>query len=211
VQYRVVAFLLSFGMALPGCATNATFVAPNTQVENLAQENKGIVLVHTSLHEENCAIVRARLAKPDSSGRYVSTELINLKLATNGPTELSQIVLTAGDYGFVTLQCQQPRANRSYNSQPVQLGNIMDGSGHTYKRPIVTFSVQAGEVVDIGSLRLPVQDQRSVFSAVVTPTPVLSLQNLAASHPNLHGARVARLMKVPPPLQSDARSNSVAQ
>jgi hypothetical protein len=207
MQYRV-AFLLSFCIALSGCATNATFVAPDTQLENLAHENKGIVLVHTSLHEDNCTFVRARLAKPDSSGRYLSTELINLKLASNGPSELSQIVLTAGDYGFVTLQCQQPRANRSYNSQPTQLGNIMDGSGHTYKRPIVTFNVQAGEVVDIGSLRLPVQQQRSVFSAVVTPTPELVLRNLAASHPTLHGARITRLMKVPPP--SPAQSEPIA-
>ncbi len=180
---------------LTGCATNATFVAPNTEVRKLAEDNKGIVLLYTSLHDEPCHILKAKLAKPQPSGHYAEAEWINLKFVNNRPKEPSQIVLAAGDYGFVELECQGVQ-RRVYAARVV---------GSVYERPIATFNVQAGEVVDIGSLQLPARLvgaygwKRPIFNAVVTPIPELWLQNLAASNPNLHSARVTRLMKVPPP------------
>jgi hypothetical protein len=192
------------GLLLSGCATNATFVAPNTEVQKLAGENKGVVLLHTSLHDEPCHTIKAMLAKPDTFGRYAEAEWINVKFVTNRPKEPSQIALVAGDYGFVEFECQGGQ-KRVYAARIVQLGNPLDRSGSVYERPIATFNVQAGEVVDIGSLQLAARRvgaygwQTSAFSAVVTPMPELWLQNLAAGKPNLHSARVTRLMKVPPP------------
>lgn len=215
MQYRV-AFLLSFCMALAGCATNATWVPPDTEVAKLAADSKGIVLLHTWLHDEPCHTMRAMLAKPDGSGRYAQAEWVNVKFITNRPKEPSQIVLAAGDYGFVELECQGAQ-KQVYAAQRVRLGNPVDRSGSVYERPIATFSIKAGEIVDVGSLQLPSRQvgpyggQRPVFNAVVTPMPDLYLQNLAASKPNIHGARVARLMKAPPPSRTDTAPEPVVQ
>ena len=190
---------LSLSVMIAGCATNATFVPPTTEVRKLAEDNKGIVLLYTSLHDESCTILKALLAKPQPSGRYAETEWINLKFVNDRPKVPTQVILAAGDYGIVAFECRGAR-NRIYASRKVPF----DLSG-SYERPIATFNVQAGEVVDIGNLQLPSRLvgpwgwRRPLFNAVVTPIPETWLQNLAASNPNIHSARVTRLMKVPPP------------
>jgi hypothetical protein len=203
VLYQAVR-LLCLSCIVSGCALNSTYVQKTTQIEKLGADNKGIVILHTSLHDGPCDIVQARLAQPDASGRYVAGGLINLKFIYDRPKLLpSQITLPAGDYGFVALKCDRAYANRFYTARVTQAGNILDGSGAIYEQPIATFTVGPGEVVDIGSLQLPSRPNpalwglNSVFNAVVVPIPEPWLQTLATNNPKLYSMRVTRLMKTP--------------
>jgi hypothetical protein len=202
VLYQAVR-LLCLSFIVSGCATNAPWVEKTAQIEKLGADNKGVVILHTSLHDGACDTVQARLAQPDASGRYVAGELINLKLIIHRPKLPSQITLPAGDYGFVALKCDRAYANRFYTGRVTQAGNILDGSGAIYEQPIATFTVRPGEVVDIGSLQLPSRPNpalwglNSVFNAVVVPIPEPWMQTLAANNPTLYSMRVTRLMKTP--------------
>lgn len=64
-----------------------------------------------------------------------------------------------------------------------------------YEKPIATFKVLPGEIVDIGSLRLPggvARDgdgrRKDAFIGVVTPTPDAVLKALAEKDPDFTGA-----------------------
>ncbi len=194
--------LLCLSFIVSGCALNSTYVQKTTQIEKLGADNKGIVILHTSLHDGACDTVQARLAQPDAAGRYVAGELINLKLLIHRPKLPSQITLPAGDYGFVALKCDRAYANRFYTARVAQAGNILDGSGAIYEQLIATFTVGPGEVVDIGSLQLPSRSTAALwgpnlFNAVLVPIPEPWLQTLATTNPKLYSMRVTRLMKTP--------------
>jgi hypothetical protein len=189
-----VLFLLPLLATLGGCMTAiASRADAEAPIAKLQAESKSIVLLHTSLHDERCDTISARLAKPNGAGRYVWDESVVLKgLMDFAEKTPSQIVLPAGEYGIVQLRCGLPRRNRIFNARVAVRGSILDNSGTTFERPIATFKVGVGEVVDIGSLRLPTG--RAGFIPVVTPIPEPWLNNLAISRPDLYKNRVVRPM-----------------
>ncbi len=162
----------------------------------LHEDNKSVVLLHTSLHE-NCGLIEMTLAQRDDAGQWVrGDERMTIKGMLDPKQLPSQFVLTAGEYGIVRLICQGPR--RTYYVKQLTRGSIWDGSGATFDKPMATFKVLPGEVVDIGSLRLPSTKRQpgilSKFITVVTPMPEAYLQNLAAKNPDLYQRRVTRPM-----------------
>jgi hypothetical protein len=214
VLYQAVR-LLCLSFIISGCATNAPWVEKTAQIEKLGADNKGVVILHTSLHDGACDTVQARLAQLDASGRYVAGELINLKLLIHRPKLPSQITLPAGDYGIVALKCDRAYANRLYTARVAQPGNILDGTGTIYEQAFATFTVRPGEVVDIGSLQVPnrpiaaLWGPDTVFNAVVVPIPEPWLQTLATTNPKLYSMRVTRLMKTP--TKNQPRSEPTAE
>ena len=197
---------------LCGCVTAR--MGDDVAPEQLRAEAKAIVLLHTSLHEEwqgpgitqRCTSIEALLAQPDASGRYVKGDRVVLRSSWASADDRklpSQIVLPAGDYGIVQLTCNMHRHTRNFNARVAQRGSILDGSGMIFEKPIASFKVGAGEVVDIGSLRLPSRtlpkqgffsDPKFEFAAVVTPIPEPLLKSLEAANPRVFQSRIIRPM-----------------
>jgi hypothetical protein len=193
--------LLPLTAALAGCITTSGRHIDDAERAQLRAENKSIVLLHTSLHDAGCHLIQARLAQPDASGRYVHGDLVSLR-GFYDPKVPSQLTLPAGDYAIVQLTCLIGKRSIHYNARVVQRGSILDASGTIYDRPIATFKVGTGEVVDIGSVRLPSKTTpggffrapRSEFIAIVTPIPAEWLAALAEGNPKLIQDRVVRPM-----------------
>jgi hypothetical protein len=79
------AVLLAVAAALAACATNPTRVLDGDSVlAKLQTEGKGIVLIHTDLHDRLCNKITADVAHPDSEGRFVEAEQINLMMTVPG-------------------------------------------------------------------------------------------------------------------------------
>jgi hypothetical protein len=197
------AVLPAVAAALAACATNPTRVLDGDSVlAKLQADGKGIVLIHTGLHDYLCNQITADVAHPDSEGRFIKAEQINLKLILNRRGDPSEVVLPAGDYAIVGLFCTSGLGNRTYLARPIKGGNILTGEGAVYERPIARFSVRAGEFVDVGSLQLPSWNSgflglQSNFTAFVVPLAESKIQTLAAAKPALYSQRVQRLMTVP--------------
>ncbi|HEY2135110.1 MAG TPA: hypothetical protein VGH49_04440 [Xanthobacteraceae bacterium] len=191
-------------LAVAGCATNPTGLKDGESVlETLRTENKGIVLIHTALHDARCARVLARMAHPDASGRYISGEEVALKRILNRSGAPIEVTLPAGDYGIVGLDCENGNQHRFFSMRAAESGNIFTGEGAVYAQPIAKFSLQAGEFVDVGSLQLPTQGTGTlfgpsgVFNAYVVPNADGVVQTLAAAKPAVYAHLVQRLMIVP--------------
>ena len=109
------------------------------------------------------------------------------------------LALPPGRYGIIALNC--PR--ETYTAKLSERRDIFLGLGDIYDKPIATFEVNAGEVVDIGHLELitgrsGAWGARSYkFAAVATPMAPAVLQKLAENYPDIYAARVTRLMTTP--------------
>jgi hypothetical protein len=190
-------FVFVFAAAIGGCTAFDARMGSDMPAQTLAAESKGIVLIHTSLHEDRCQTITGRVARRDAAGYYSSTESIALKSMLNIEQLPGQIVLPAGDYGIVSLYCQIPYNNKNYTTR----ASHIDGRS-VYEKPLATFTVKAGEVVDVGSLRIgspgPIPGRvvsTRLFRTSVTPIPEAWLSNLAAKDSKIYGARVVRPMQ----------------
>ena len=200
-----IARLLALAPVIAACATNATRIndgAGESVLDALRAEDKGVVLIHTTLHDHVCSKVIARVAHPDASGRYVAAEEIALKRILNRRGAPAEVTLPAGDYGLVRLECNGGIQNSSFVTRAAESGNILTGEGAVYDQPIAKFSVQAGEFVDVGSLQLPSRTTgvffpTGEFKAYVVPNADSAVQTLAAAKPALYAHLVHRLMTTP--------------
>jgi hypothetical protein len=189
-------FVFAFTAAVGGCVTFDARTGSDLPAQTLTAENKGIVIIHTSLHEDRWQVITGTVARRDAAGYYSATEGIALKAMLNLEQLPGQVVLPAGDYAIVSLRCQQPYNNKSYSTRASQ----KDGRSG-YEKPLATFKVNAGEVVDVGSLRIagagrtPGFFSTALFRTSVTPIPESWLGNLAAKDPRIYSARVVRPME----------------
>jgi hypothetical protein len=189
-------------LALAGCAT-ASPQLEQGDVAHLLAENKGIVLIHTTLNDEAPAQVSVTLARRDDSGSYaVWRAAVPIKFPLDSGKSPGQLTLPAGEYGIVELHALNSREARHFMAGDAKLGGLP--MRKMYDRPIAIFKVGPGEVVDAGSLRVierrgqaTLFEPTGSFSVTVTPTPDLLLQNLAERNPHLFKARVVRLMVAP--------------
>jgi hypothetical protein len=186
-------------LVVAGCAGyNPTRIDDSASVlDELRGENKGIVLIDTSLH---CGELNARVAHPDADGRYASGELITIVSVFYLNGEPNQLVLPAGDYGLVDLACSQGNMNRHFIARPSKRGS--GGDPAVYDQPIATFNVRRGEIVDVGSLQLPTSSSgflglQSNFRAFVMPISESKLRAFAEHKPTLYSQLVRRPMTIP--------------
>jgi hypothetical protein len=187
---------------LSGCSTISARQGDDLPQAKLREDNTSIVLLHTSLHD-NCGLIEMTLAQRDAAGQWVrGDERMTIKGVIDAQKLPSQFVLPAGEYGIVRLMCRTGYPQRTYRVKQLTPGSVWDGSGATYDKPMATFKVLPGEVVDVGSLRLPITQmgQRygggatGEFVGVVTTIPEVYLQNLAAKNPDIYQRRVTRPM-----------------
>jgi hypothetical protein len=178
----------------------------DSKLAKLQAENRGVVLMHTSLLDVGWGSVNVTIAKPDASGHYVVViPKYPLRKAWDPSEVLGQIPLSAGEYGIVEIYAQGGGKKLHYVAPVVKFAGISDPLNIHYERSIATFRVAAGEVVDIGSLQViegeigktvfgkPIRG----FAAAVTQIPEPWLQSLAENSPYLFKARILRPMSLP--------------
>jgi len=186
----------ALALLLAGCATNITGIEDGASaLDALRVENKGLVLIHTSLHDQGCPRVLAKVAHPDAGGRYIEGEEIALKRILNRPDVPIEVQLPAGEYGIVRLECENRLDHRIFFAHPAERGNILTGEGAIYEQPIAKFNVRAGEFVDVGSLQL--WTNAGKFKAQAVPIADSVVQTMAAAKPAIYTHLVRRLMTTP--------------
>jgi hypothetical protein len=120
--------------------------------------------------------------------------------------EPSLLMLPAGRYAIVALHCQIGAHHNSYNSPIAKRTNVFTSDGNIVEKPIATFSVGSGEVVDIGYLEMlngPTKSgnfftpRQKTFQTVARRMPAEYLRYLAQNKPEIYKARIVRTMSVP--------------
>ena len=213
LQHSLPALLVAF--MLGGCAGGSIVTkATESEISKLKAENNAIILFYTSLHDDEAAYVQATFARPDGKGRYVGWRGFMLKNRSESSGLPVQLKIPAGDYAIVELGSSRVTQqafgrrvdNNEYRSQDpgVDIGSLHKA----WDRPITTFKVEAGEVVDLGNIHVlqgPTQPgallglvpPKGSFAVKVGPMPEQVLKNLAERNPDLARARIVRTMVAP--------------
>jgi len=199
--------LLAF--ALGGCAATYTSPIGNDEAElaQLRANNKGMILIHTSLADGSCVQVLAQIIQPDASGRFGDGKAIFLRhKPVEGPSGPVEIVLPAGEYGIVEIACTQfaLKDRRTYRARVETQGNVLQTT--IYQQPIAKFTVTPGEFIDVGSInvirvREPEAGKGGEFAATVTPIEQRWMPPLVKAKPNIYALRIQRLMTTPGPVR----------
>jgi hypothetical protein len=166
-------------------------------------EGQSTVLIHTSLHDAGCFGISMTLAQKDEQNRWVpksSNPVVNLTILYGDTRAPSAVTLPPGEYGIVNFYCAAKK--RAFAARIASRPTFWDRSKpFFYEKPIATFKVLPGEVVDIGSIKLPGGigrdkdgSQKEVFIGVVTPTSEAALRALAEKSPDFYARRVSRPM-----------------
>jgi hypothetical protein len=184
-------------------------VDSDSTLDELRAQNKGMILFDTPLH---CSELNAVVGHPDAEGHYVAGETIDLVSIYYLNGEPSQVVLPAGDYGLVLISCPWGRTTQNFSAREIKRGIPLLGGHSVYEQPIVKFSVEPGEIVDIGSLNLPNSSGffgfgRS-FGAYVRPISEAKLQAFASHKPNLYAHLIHRPMTRPDQAQQPRAATS---
>ncbi len=195
--FRKAASVVLASVALGGCmGTLSSSEGTGADLTRLAETGSGVIVAHTSLHDEGCREVTASLAKRVVSGRAIDIgRTVALKRASDPAGRPGHAVLPAGEYGIVRFTCEGRDGTRVFAAETVEPGSVVDGVGTVYAAPLVTFRVGAGEIVDGGSVRLA--GAGDGFSVKVARMPEAVLQNLPTSYAAFSSARVDRPMTVP--------------
>lgn len=199
LRTAIVVALAAAGLG--GCLGAGSPVAFSDQ-RSLAESGSGVLVVHTSLHEEGCREVSAALSKPVMSGRSIDIgRTVTLKRSGDGPKTPSPVVLPAGEYGIVRFTCEGRDGTQVYAANAVENGSYMDGSGTVYEAPLVSFRVGPGEIVEGGSVRIaaaaPAGSAPGRLAVTVAPLPEGWLQAVPSAYASLAGGRVSRPVAVP--------------
>jgi hypothetical protein len=185
-------------LTLGGCmGTLSSGDRSGADLARLAEQGSGVLVAHTSLHDEGCREVTASLAKGVVSGRAIDIgRTVTLKGRSDPAAMPGYAVLPAGEYGLVRFTCEGRGGTRVYAAETVEPGSSGDGIGTVYAASLVNFRIGAGEIVDAGSVHLTgMPDER--FSVSVARMPDAWLQNLPSAYAALSGSRVVRPMTVP--------------
>jgi hypothetical protein len=198
---RFMSLLVVVGV-VGGCVTTGSHTAGgDAPVAKLQAENKSIVIVHTSMHD-HCQSLMATLARPNEAGQFEAGRTVVLKHPLAFSKAPSTFEVPAGEYGFIRFECQTGTSRSRYSARVAKQGSVFNGPRTTYV-PIAKFTVQPGEVVDIGSLRLPTrqlgefsvfQFPKREFVPIITPIPDEWLKKLAETEPGLYQTRTVRPM-----------------
>lgn len=185
-----------------GCMSISSMHAPN------AAKGTGAIIFDISLHNAGCIpndIVVGELEPSNNMYKYSTNFSVSDGVdALVGKTSPVMREIKAGKYGILQYTCTFGGKRRMVltHSARMQVGRM------TYwLKPIATFEVQAGEIVNIGKLRsIPDPNEKPSFwtlsarygTPVLTDIPQAELQKFVSGTSSIKQPVVTRLMVLEP-------------
>lgn len=183
-------------LALAGCVapTLTSRIGDGISKLSLKQEVKGVALLSAGVNYGGCrqvyVTVGTRNKTPDKgAGIYSPVKGLMIQPAK---APVAEIKLDPGEYHIVAFIC----ANRGSSARLVE---AVDGFWPSYRRSYATFTVQAGEVVNIGYLRiryLGAADTTISADLAVGDWPQADLARFKQQRPELYAQMKTRLMRL---------------
>jgi hypothetical protein len=166
-----------------------------------AASGQGIVVVDASRMTNSCHNLVLQIGTRSSAGEnWTAVKAIDGKerglFHNEGGDKATELTLPAGEYGLLSMSCMV--ANRRIIMLPKAdsfMRNFLLGfsAGRVVQRPLATFSVNAGEVVDIGSISAR-ETSITSFVPIFGPMTIEVRASFEAANPKLASVMVTRLM-----------------
>ncbi|GGH31270.1 hypothetical protein GCM10007036_42370 [Alsobacter metallidurans] len=177
----------SFAALAAGCQVDDKITA-----SQLMATDKGVVVFYAAFADQECSIIDLKLAKqePDSKGWVLNHGLHHeQRVFTKDTAGVNP--LPAGEWGIVEFECSGYRQKTRLTAKQLSWAfrHVV------YERPIATFSVQPGEVVNIGMLKAIRAGGVGISQVAEIPDGVL--REFRERFPTLNERMTTRLMSKP--------------
>ena len=185
------------GMLLAGC-TQTSRVDDSLSTASLAQTRKAVAVMRVGAASPTCVNVAVLLGVREGDGyrRHQGITVANVRSLTE--PAVAEVELDPGEYHVVAYRCQN--AGGSVKTVDDNAG------GQLYRTSYASFTLQPGEIVNVGYLHLVAwRHGRNAFGRPVeteieiTDWPLAELDRFKAKRPHIYAQMTTRLMKAMPP------------
>jgi hypothetical protein len=198
--------LLSAGLLIGGCGITST-VSDDVSLTSLTAASQAVAIITVSIDGETCPLATIQLAKRSAAGYEATTSFsINTsKFSLSGliAGSIPQVPLAAGEHHIVSYLCSAQSGNTTYTTTIGQKQGAFFGIGGTYKKSLANFTLAAGEVVDIGYLRIIPVGVAQIVTFHIQDQPPSVMEQLQKTKPKLFAQMKTRLMNVVSPAMTD--------
>jgi len=193
VRHRLMGVL---GALLLGGCTQTSRVDDNLSTASLQQTRKAVAVMRVGAASPSCVNVAVLLGVREGEGyrRHQGITVVNVRSITE--PAVAEVELDPGEYHVLAYRCQN--ATGSVKTVDDNAG------GQLYRTSYASFTLQAGEVVNVGYLHLRAwRHGHNTFGRPVemeieiTDWPLAELDRFKAKRPQIYAQMTTRLMKVP--------------
>lgn len=194
VRHRLSAAICC--LLLAGC-TQTSRVDDGLTTASLAQSRKAVAVMRVGAASPTCVNVAVLLGVRDGEGyrRHRGITVANVRSITE--PAVAEIELDPGEYHVLAYRCQAANGN---------VKTVDDNAGgQLYRTSFASFTLQAGEIVNVGYLRLVAwRHGHNMFGRPVemdieiTDWPLAELDRFKAKRPHIYAQMTTRLMRAMP-------------
>lgn len=179
--------------ALTAACGGTSRVGDELTATSLTQSRKAVALIKLGAADPMCTVLQAGIGVREGElYRIVETARIQRNAKDAAVAELE---LGAGEYHVVSYTCNRPGG-------PLHLAE--SNGGGVFRKSYASFSLTAGEVINVGYLQLVPMASTQVANTrvlavrlAVTDWPLGELERFKLERPNLYAHMKTRLMTVP--------------
>lgn len=178
-------------MAASGCGVAAYKPDGAVNTSMLAREKKALALLYLDNTRCNDG-VNAILATPSGDGYRMVADVVRPLL---GSTNVSEIELNPGEYHLVQYTCTNLKSELGRARRVKDTLGKFEGI-YTFRESYASFRVEAGEIVNVGSLAVRVITLPNIVGVEVEDWPTWEVDLFRKERPTLYAQMKTRLMTV---------------
>jgi hypothetical protein len=195
LQHRFVA--MAAGLLLVGC-TQTSRVDDNLSTASLSQNKKAVAVMRVGAASPRCVNVAVLLGVREGDGyrRHQGITVANVRSITE--PAVAEVELDPGEYHVLAYRCQ------SAGGTVKQVDD--NAGGQLYRTSYASFTLQPGEIVNVGYLHLVAWRHGSnafgrpvEMEIEITDWPLAELDRFKARRPHIYAQMTTRLMAAMPP------------
>ena len=187
-------------LAIAAC-TQTSRVADDLSTAKLADAKKAVAVMRIGAASPTCHHVAVLLGVRLGKAYRREQVVIVANVRSLIDVAVAEVELAAGEYHVIGYSCQQEKGQKTVTDKA---GASLE-TGHLYGTSYTSFSVQSGEIVNVGYLHFGASHVgRSAFGRPlkldisVSDWPLDELERFKQRRPTIYAQMVTRLMKITP-------------
>ena len=180
-----------FALMCAGCAEKFN-VSDELITGSLRDPGTAVAILTVSSDDDPCSVATLQLARKTAIGFEPTT---SVEIDSQPASSNAVLALPVGEHHIVSYRCSHSQTTTTVGQKK---GTFL-GFGGSYPKSLASFTLAAGEIVNIGHLRILPVGLANIVTFTVQDQPEAVVEKLKTSKPKLFANMQTRLMTIMPP------------
>ncbi len=196
-------------LLLAGCIPQTSRVGDDISTASLSKTKTSIVVMRVGAASPACINVGVLLGVREGEGYRSHRGMMVANVRSVTEPAVAEVELDPGEYHVIAYRCHTARGPKTLHD---------NASGNVFRTSFARFTVQPGEVVNVGYLHVhAARYGHNAFgrptraTITVTDWPLADLDRYKAKRPQMFGQMTTRLMSVAPPPSDEPDADDCAR